>query len=48
MIRLYDGGVYLVNGNEIIPEGEAVRVEAVTGNWLAVRRLARERFLTAF
>lgn len=41
MIRLYDGGVYLVNGNEIIPEGEAVRVEAVTGK-LACREAARK------
>ena len=31
MIKLYDGGVYLVNGTEIIPEAEAARVEQMTG-----------------
>ena len=31
MIKLYDGGVYLVKGTEIIPEAEAGRVEQLTG-----------------
>ena len=31
MVKLYDGGVYLVNGNEIVPEAEADRVEQMTG-----------------
>ena len=31
MIRLYDGGVYLVHGTDIVPEQEAARVEQVTG-----------------
>ena len=31
MIKLYDGGVYLVNGTEVVPEAEAVKVEALTG-----------------
>lgn len=31
MIKLYDGGIYLVNGTEIIPEKEAERIEAITG-----------------
>ncbi len=33
MIKLYDGGAYLVNGNELIPDGsEAVAaVESRTG-----------------
>ena len=31
MVSLYDGGVYLVNGNEIVPEAEAARVKALTG-----------------
>ena len=31
MVKLYDGGVYLVNGNEIVPETEAARVEQMTG-----------------
>ncbi len=31
MVSLYDGGVYLVNGSEIVPEAEAARVQALTG-----------------
>ncbi len=31
MVSLYDGGIYLVNGTEIVPEREAGRVEAMTG-----------------
>ena len=31
MIKLYDSGVYLVNGTEIIPAAEAVRVQQITG-----------------
>ena len=31
MIKLYDGGVYLVNGTEIIPEAEAAKVEQLAG-----------------
>ena len=31
MIKLYDGGVYLVKGTEIIPEAEAGRVEQLSG-----------------
>lgn len=31
MIKLYDGGVYLVNGTEVVPEREAATVEALTG-----------------
>ncbi len=31
MVKLYDGGVYLVNGTEIIPESESARVEQLTG-----------------
>ena len=31
MVKLYDGGVYLVNGKEIVPEAEAARVEQMTG-----------------
>ncbi|MCQ2516815.1 MAG: aconitase family protein, partial [Saccharofermentans sp.] len=30
-MKLYDSGVYLVNGNEIVPEAEAAKVEALTG-----------------
>ena len=31
MVKLYDGGVYLVNGKEIVPEQEAAKVKALTG-----------------
>ncbi len=31
MVKLYDGGVYLVNGKEIVPEAEAERVPALCG-----------------
>lgn len=31
MVSLYDGGVYLVNGTEIIPEAEGAKVKALTG-----------------
>ena len=31
MIKLYDGGIYLVNGTEVVPEAEAAKVEALTG-----------------
>ncbi|MBS6953301.1 MAG: hydratase [Enterocloster asparagiformis] len=41
MVSLYDGGVYLVNGNEIVPEAEAARVKALTG-WDADRESDRK------
>lgn len=31
MVKLYDGGVYLVNGSEIVPEEEAAKTAAQTG-----------------
>ena len=31
MIKLYDGGVYLVNGTEIVTEDEIAKIEALTG-----------------
>ena len=31
MVKLYDSGVYLVNGNEIVPENEPEKVQALTG-----------------
>ncbi len=31
MVKLYEGGVYLVNGTEIVPEAEAGKVEQLTG-----------------
>ena len=27
MIKLYDGGVYLVNGTEVVPEAEAAEAK---------------------
>ncbi len=29
MVSLYDGGIYLVNGKEIIPEQESAKVESL-------------------
>lgn len=31
MVKLYDGGVYLVNGTELVPEEEEAKVKALTG-----------------
>ena len=31
MVSLYDGGIYLVNGKEIVPEKESAKLEALTG-----------------
>ena len=31
MVKLYDGGAYLVNGTELVPEQETGKVEALTG-----------------
>lgn len=31
MIKLYDGGVYLVNGTDIVPENETAKVKSLTG-----------------
>ncbi len=31
MVKLYDSGVYLVNGAEIVPESESEKVKALTG-----------------
>ena len=31
MVKLYDGGVYLVGGREIIEEQDAAKVQALTG-----------------
>ncbi|MGN0157690.1 MAG: hydratase [Brotaphodocola sp.] len=31
MVKIYDGGVYLVNGNEVISETECARAEAIVG-----------------
>ena len=31
MVKLYDGGVYLVHGQEIVPENQAEKVRQMTG-----------------
>ena len=31
MVKLYEGGVYLVNGNELVPEGESAKLQALIG-----------------
>lgn len=31
MVKLYDGGAYLVHGTGLIPEQEALKVAALTG-----------------
>ena len=31
MVKLYDGGVYLVNGVDIVPEAEAEKIRVLTG-----------------
>ena len=31
MVKLYDGGVYLVNGADLVPESESEKVRALTG-----------------
>ncbi|MBQ6986036.1 MAG: hydratase, partial [Oscillibacter sp.] len=31
MVKLHDGGVYLVRGAEIVPEGDAEKVRQLTG-----------------
>ncbi|MBQ8075767.1 MAG: hydratase, partial [Oscillospiraceae bacterium] len=32
MIKLYEGGVYLVNGTEVVPESEKEKMQALTGS----------------
>lgn len=32
MVKLYDGGAYLVHGAQLVPEEEALKVTALTGN----------------
>ena len=41
MVKLYDGGVYLVHGNEIVPEAEAAKVEALTGKAAVKEEVAK-------
>ena len=32
MVKLYDGGVYLVNGTEIVPESESAKISSILGS----------------
>ena len=48
MISLYDGGVYLVNGDSLVPESEAAKVEAMTGKLLIKKRQKRVRLPILF
>ena len=31
MVKLYEGGAFLVNGSELVPEAEAAKVASLTG-----------------
>lgn len=46
MLKLYDGGAYLVNGKEIVPEAEAAKVEALTGKKLRNPKREKAPWLT--
>ena len=35
MVKLHDGGVYLINGETLVPEAEAAKVEQLTGKAVA-------------
>lgn len=35
MVKLHDGGVYLINGETLVPEAEAAKVEQMTGREVA-------------
>ena len=35
MVKLHDGGVYLINGETLVPEAEAAKVEQMTGKAVA-------------
>lgn len=48
MVSLYDGGIYLVNGKEIVPEQESVKVEALTGKKADKEAAKREPLLILF
>ena len=43
MIKLYDGGVYLVNGAEIVPESESEKVRVLTGKSADKAEAKREK-----
>ena len=36
MVKLYEGGVYLLNGEELIEEKESARVEQITGRKISI------------
>ena len=44
MVKLYNGGAYLVNGTEIVPESEGAKVEQLTGNSVSNRYQRQELY----
>ena len=44
MVKLYDGGAYLVNGTQIMPESEGAKVEQLTGKSFANRFQSQELY----
>ena len=48
MVSLYDGGIYLVNGKEIVPEQESVKVEALQERKQIKKLQKREPLLILF
>ena len=46
MVKLYDGGAYLVNGQTIIPEAEAAKAEALTGKKIDKAEAKKEQLHT--
>lgn len=43
MVKLHEGGVYLVNGETLVPEAETAKVEQMTGKGSRKRR-GEERY----
>ena len=41
MVKLYEGGVYLLNGEELIEEKESARVEQITGRKISIEERTR-------
>lgn len=41
MIKLYEGGAYLINGTELIPEEDSAKIAALTGNTVSKEDAAK-------
>lgn len=48
MVKLYDGGAYLVNGTELIPEKEGLKVTALTGKTVSKEEAKKAPLPTLF